>query len=82
MKVIFWGVRGSFPVVSPQCAGYGGNTPCLEVDTGSCILIDAGTGIRSAGKTLVERGVEQIHLLISHTHWDHIQGFPYFVVHI
>lgn len=78
MKVSFWGVRGSFPVVSPQCAGYGGNTPCLEVDTGSCILIDAGTGIRSAGKALVERGVEQIHLLLSHTHWDHIQGFPFF----
>jgi len=78
MQVTFWGVRGSFPVVSPRCAGYGGNTPCLEVDTGSCILIDAGTGIRTAGKTLVERGVEQIHLLLSHTHWDHIQGFPYF----
>jgi phosphoribosyl 1,2-cyclic phosphodiesterase len=78
MKVTFWGVRGSFPVSLPQCAGYGGNTPCLEVNTNSCILIDAGTGIRAAGKSLVERGVEQIHLLLSHTHWDHIQGFPYF----
>ena len=79
MKVTFRGVRGSFPVPSPHCARYGGNTPCLEVDTGSAtIVIDAGTGIRAAGKALLEQEVEEIHLLISHTHWDHIQGFPHF----
>ena len=79
MKVTFWGVRGSFPASLPPYLRYGGNTPCLEVDTGSStILIDAGTGIRAAGKSLAERGVEEIHLLLSHTHWDHIQGFPHF----
>ena len=53
MKVTFWGVRGSFPASLPPYLRYGGNTPCLEVDTGSStILIDAGTGIRAAGKSL------------------------------
>lgn len=62
-----------------HAAGYGGNTPCVEVNArGRTILIDAGTGIRPAGKSLVDRGVKKIDLLLSHTHWDHIQGFPYF----
>ena len=62
-----------------HAAGYGGNTPCVEVEAGQrTILIDAGTGIRAAGKSLITRGVEQIDILLSHTHWDHIQGFPYF----
>ena len=79
MKVTFHGVRGSFPVARPECAGYGGNTPCVEVDTGAAaIIIDAGTGIRRAGKELMARGVKEIHLLITHTHWDHIQGLPHF----
>ena len=79
MKILFWGVRGSFPVAEAYATGYGGNTPCLEIDAaGQSIIIDAGTGIRGAGQALVARGVEQIDLLLSHTHWDHIQGFPYF----
>jgi phosphoribosyl 1,2-cyclic phosphodiesterase len=79
MQIAFWGVRGSFPVCREQSLRYGGNTPCLEVRAGgTVILIDAGTGIRAAGRSLVERGVRQIHLLLSHAHWDHIQGFPYF----
>tara|TARA_B100001115_G_scaffold178073_1_gene167128 strand:- start:1683 stop:2555 length:873 start_codon:yes stop_codon:yes gene_type:complete len=79
MEITFWGVRGSFPVSSPHCARYGGNTPCIEVNAqDTCVIIDAGTGIYSLGKRLVERGQKEIHLLISHTHWDHIHGFPHF----
>jgi len=79
MQVSFWGVRGSFPVCRAQSLRYGGNTPCVELRAGErVILIDAGTGIRAAGRALVERGVKEIHLLLSHAHWDHIQGFPYF----
>ncbi len=79
MQIAFWGVRGSFPVCREQSLRYGGNTPCVEVRAGeSAILIDAGTGIRAAGRSLAERGVRDIHLLLSHAHWDHIQGFPYF----
>ena len=65
MKILFWGVRGSFPVAEAHAAG-------------QSIVIDAGTGIRGAGQALVARGVQQIDLLLSHAHWDHIQGFPYF----
>jgi phosphoribosyl 1,2-cyclic phosphodiesterase len=79
MKVTFQGVRGSFPVAAAHFKRYGGNTPCVEIDTGrNSILIDAGTGIRAAGRSLVDRGVADIHLLFSHTHWDHIQGLPHF----
>jgi len=84
MKVRFWGVRGSIPVPGRQTNRYGGNTSCVEVRPrgGWPIIIDAGTGIRRMGKTLMEsqfgdgRGVA--HVLISHTHWDHIQGLPFF----
>lgn len=57
MRIVFWGVRGSFPLATPHPARYGGNTPCVEVDTGqSAIIIDAGTGIRAAGRDLLDRG--------------------------
>ncbi|MFH1570402.1 MAG: MBL fold metallo-hydrolase [Gemmatimonadota bacterium] len=79
MKVTFWGVRGSFPVSLPDSVRYGGNTPCVEVVAGSTtIIIDAGTGIRAAGQDLLERGVTAVDLLLSHPHWDHLQGFPHF----
>ena len=79
MKITFWGVRGSFPVSTPNSLRYGGNTPCLEVEAGgTTILIDAGTGIRAAGQALLDRGVTQVELLLSHPHWDHLQGFPHF----
>lgn len=79
MKIRFWGVRGSFPVSSPHAIRYGGNTPCLEVEAGGRLLvIDAGTGIRALGKELRRRGVREIDLLLSHAHWDHIQGLPHF----
>ena len=84
MKIRFWGVRGSYPVPGPQTNRYGGNTSCVEVrpKDGPHIVIDAGTGIRRLGKEMMQgshgegRGVS--HLLISHTHWDHIQGLPFF----
>jgi len=83
MKVTFWGVRGSIPVPGPLTARYGGNTSCLEVQgaNGECIILEAGSGIRPLGLNLIKRGfpLPEIFLFISHTHWDHIQGFPFFV---
>jgi len=83
--VTFWGVRGSIPSPGSATTRYGGNTACVSVERndldGSQILVfDAGTGIRSLGNELVERanGKLKIDLLISHTHWDHIQGLPFF----
>ena len=81
MKVKFWGVRGSVPAPGPQTVHYGGNTTCIEVttDEGHTIILDAGTGIRGLGTDLVKRGPVRCSILISHTHWDHIQGLPFFV---
>jgi phosphoribosyl 1,2-cyclic phosphodiesterase len=84
VKVRFWGVRGSYPVPGPETNRYGGNTSCVEVrpDGGPRIIIDAGTGIRKLGKELMQgdfgAGQGSAHLLVSHTHWDHIQGLPFF----
>lgn len=81
MTVKFHGVRGSTPSPGPATARYGGNTSCVEVRAGDEILIlDAGTGIRELGDDLVEEfgsGTVTATLLISHTHWDHIQGLPF-----
>jgi len=84
MRVRFWGVRGSLPVPGRKTERYGGNTSCVEVTSlaGTRIIIDAGTGIRRLGQELMrqefESGRGTAHLLISHTHWDHIQGLPFF----
>ena len=84
MEITFWGVRGSFPAPGPETNRYGGNTSCVEVRTrkGSLILLDAGTGISALGRALMQSGKahEQldIALLLTHAHWDHIQGFPFF----
>ena len=84
MKVRFWGVRGSYPVPGPDTNRYGGNTSCVEVrpPDGSRIIIDAGTGLRKLGKEMMQgpfgEGRGTAHLLVSHTHWDHIQGLPFF----
>lgn len=74
-----WGTRGSVPVSGPDTVRHGGNTTCMEVVHGDThILFDAGSGIRDAGRALAAEGPRPIHLFITHTHWDHIQGFLFF----
>lgn len=79
--VRFWGVRGSLPTPGPSTARYGGNTTCIELRiAGEIIIIDAGSGISPLGTALVDEfGMTPISitLLNTHTHWDHIQGFPF-----
>jgi len=80
--VTFWGTRGSIPTPGPHTARYGGNTPCVAVESsgGDLVILDAGTGIRALGLELVERqnGAVRAEILLSHAHWDHIQGLPHF----
>lgn len=82
MRIRFWGVRGTIPAPGPETVRMGGNTACLDVLTSDrqLIILDAGSGIRRLGKVLQDEYVGRIvgTLLISHTHWDHIQGFPFF----
>lgn len=82
LRIQFWGVRGTIPTPGPGTVRLGGNTPCVEIRTSDekLIIIDAGSGIRPLGIALREEhraGIEGT-ILISHTHWDHIQGFPFF----
>ncbi len=81
-RLKFWGVRGSIAAPGPETAYYGGNTSCVEVRVGEDIIIlDAGTGIRKLGLALAREFQDQpinLNVLITHTHWDHIQGFPFF----
>lgn len=75
----FWGVRGSIPCPGANTVRYGGNTSCVEMQVGSELLIfDGGTGLRSLGDSLTEQNLGNAHLFFSHSHWDHIQGFPFF----
>jgi phosphoribosyl 1,2-cyclic phosphodiesterase len=82
MRVTFYGVRGSIPAPGPSTARYGGNTSCVEVRLadGTLVVLDAGTGLRELGNALLRNGsgVPGVHLLLSHTHWDHILGLPFF----
>jgi phosphoribosyl 1,2-cyclic phosphodiesterase len=81
-RLKFWGVRGSIPVPGPTTIRYGGNTSCVEVRAeGQIIVLDAGTGIRQLGLALEEEFKSdpiEATLLLTHTHWDHIQGLPFF----
>jgi len=77
--VKFWGVRGSIACPSSTHATYGGNTSCIELDLGGQrLILDAGTGLRRLGKQLLADGVGEATLMLTHVHWDHTNGFPFF----
>jgi phosphoribosyl 1,2-cyclic phosphodiesterase len=87
LKIKFWGTRGSVPAAGPDTVKYGGNTTCLEIrlEDGELIVLDAGTGIRKLGVKLLDELAQRpagqnysAHLIFTHFHWDHIQGFPFF----
>src|SRR5580765_6662969 len=87
-KIRFWGVRGSTPTADPATWRYGGNTACIELTTpkGARIILDCGTGLRVLGNYLAANpqanghgpAPQQAHILVTHYHWDHIQGIPFF----
>lgn len=83
MHIRFWGTRGSIPTPGPTTVRYGGNTSCVEVrdSTGTLLVLDAGTGLRELGVALMQSNGARpfmVDLLLSHLHWDHIQGIPFF----
>lgn len=83
LRVQFWGTRGSIPSPGPKTVRYGGNTPCVEVRTadGWLIILDAGTGMRELGRSLLNRANGapiKGDIFLTHAHWDHIQGIPFF----
>jgi phosphoribosyl 1,2-cyclic phosphodiesterase len=81
MKVKFWGVRGSIACPGPKTVRYGGNTTCIEIrtDDNELIIIDAGTGIFPLSQSLLAELPVTANILITHSHWDHIQGLPLFI---
>src|SRR5260370_19744629 len=82
MLVRFWGTRGSIAKPGPSTLRYGGNTSCVELrsSSGTLVVLDCGTGAQDLGQALDSSGISPPHghMLIGHTHWDHIQGFPFF----
>jgi len=81
MKFKFWGVRGSIPTPGANTVKYGGNTTCIEIRTNDndLIILDAGTGIHALAQHLLRELPVNAHIFITHTHWDHIQGLPFFI---
>lgn len=82
MKIKVWGCRGSLPSPGPQTLHYGGNTTCLEIrsDQGAILVIDAGSGMRPLGNALLkELASKEIFFFLTHCHWDHLAGFPFFI---
>jgi phosphoribosyl 1,2-cyclic phosphodiesterase/CheY-like chemotaxis protein len=78
-RFTLWGTRGSTPVPGARFLRHGGNTSCMSIECGGeTVIFDAGTGIRELGLELLAGGARKLHLFITHTHWDHIQGFPFF----
>jgi phosphoribosyl 1,2-cyclic phosphodiesterase len=80
MLIKCWGSRGSIPVSGPEYSKYGGDTTCIEIQTksGDRIIVDAGTGVRRLGNQLVQENNNVYHFLFTHSHWDHLIGFPFF----
>ena len=80
MQIKFWGARGSIPVSGKQYIKYGGSTTCVEVrsKTNELVIIDAGSGIRLLGKELLKNSRNNFNMLFTHSHWDHVLGFPFF----
>src|SRR5690349_23995470 len=80
MRVVFWGVRGTFPATGPRFVRYGGDTMCVEVKCGEDrLVLDAGSGLRGLGESLMrEAGPTRVHVLLSHAHIDHLIGFVQF----
>ena len=81
MKVKFWGVRGSIPSPGPKTVRYGGNTTCIEVrtDDNQLVILDGGSGIFALAQTLLKELPVTAHIFNTHSHWDHIQGLPFFI---
>jgi ribonuclease BN (tRNA processing enzyme) len=80
MKIRCWGARGSIPVSGADYVAYGGDTTCIEIRTqdDDIIIVDAGSGIRRLGGLLLREKRDQIYMVFTHAHWDHILGFPFF----
>jgi phosphoribosyl 1,2-cyclic phosphodiesterase len=80
MQITCWGARGSIPVSGKEYIRYGGDTTCLEIRarSGDIIIVDAGTGIRRLGNHLLREGQYKYNFLLTHAHWDHLMGFPFF----
>ena len=81
MQIKVWGCRGSLPTPGQGTVRYGGNTTCLEIrlNDGTLVVVDAGSGIRALGDKLLQaEGLSEMYLFLTHAHWDHLMGFPFF----